>query len=64
MLLHGRVVEHNNQPVAGAMVGVWRANTSGKHIHEDDAFNAPLYPNFTGGGRVVTDANAASPLPL
>jgi protocatechuate 3,4-dioxygenase, beta subunit len=57
MLLHGRVVDQDGNPVAGAMVEVWHANASGKYIHEDDGFNAPLDPNFTGGGRVVTDAD-------
>ena len=57
LLLHGRVVDECDSPVAGAMVEVWHANASGKYIHEDDAFNAPFDPNFTGGGRVVTDAD-------
>lgn len=40
MLLHGRVVDEDGNPVAGAMVEVWHANASGKYIHEDDGFNA------------------------
>ena len=56
-LLHCRVVDEDEQPVAGAMVEVWHANASGKYIHEDDSFNAPFDPNFTGGGRIVTDAD-------
>jgi protocatechuate 3,4-dioxygenase, beta subunit len=57
LLLHGRVVDEVRSPVVGAMVEVWHANASGKYIHEDDGFAAPLDPNFIGGGRVVTDAD-------
>jgi protocatechuate 3,4-dioxygenase beta subunit len=38
------------------VVEVWQANAAGRYIHARDQWDAPLDPNFTGVGRVVTDA--------
>src|SRR4029434_3622096 len=35
----------------------WQCNSTGRYIHERDQHNAPLDPNFTGKGQVVTDAD-------
>ena len=55
IVVRGRVVDQNGKPVPGTLIEVWHANASGKYIHEDDAFNAPLDPNFAGSGRLLTD---------
>lgn len=34
---------------------LWQANAAGKYVHEMDDHIAPLDPNFTGQGRLVTD---------
>jgi len=54
--VEGRVVDEDGAPVAGAVVEIWQANSSGKYIHESDRYQAPLDPNFTGQGRLLTDA--------
>jgi len=36
-------------------VEVWQANAAGRYRHERDQHPAPLDPNFTGGGRCITD---------
>jgi protocatechuate 3,4-dioxygenase, beta subunit len=55
--VHGRIIDEDGTPVPGALVEIWHANTAGKYIHEDDAFDAPLDPHFPGSGRVVTNAD-------
>jgi protocatechuate 3,4-dioxygenase beta subunit len=52
----GRVTNEDGSPLEGAVIEIWQANASGKYIHELDRFDAPLDPNFTGQGRLVTDA--------
>ena len=52
----GRVLDEDARPVANTVVEIWQANSAGRYIHSKDGWNAPLDPNFTGAGRVVTDA--------
>jgi protocatechuate 3,4-dioxygenase beta subunit len=52
----GRVMDEDGAPVGGAVVEIWQANACGKYIHELDRYNAPLDPNFTGQGRLITDS--------
>jgi len=52
----GRVVDQDGAPLAGAVIEIWQANSAGKYIHEMDRHEAPVDPNFTGQGRLVTDA--------
>ena len=51
----GRVLEEEGRPVANALVEVWQANAAGRYFHRSDNHPAPLDPNFTGGGRCLTD---------
>lgn len=52
----GRVLDEDARPVANTLVEIWQANSAGRYIHSKDGWDAPLDPNFTGAGRVVTDA--------
>ena len=52
----GRVLDEDARPVANTVVEIWQANSAGRYIHSKDGWDAPLDPNFTGAGRVVTDA--------
>jgi protocatechuate 3,4-dioxygenase, beta subunit len=52
----GRVLDEDGAPVADAVLEIWQANSAGKYIHEMDRHEAPIDPNFTGLGRLVTDA--------
>ena len=42
--------------MTNALLELWQANASGRYKHPVDNHDAPLDPNFTGFGRVVTDA--------
>src|SRR5690348_563297 len=52
----GRITDEDGSPIAGAVVEIWQANSAGKYIHDMDRHNAPMDPNFTGEGRLITDA--------
>jgi protocatechuate 3,4-dioxygenase beta subunit len=41
--------------VPNTLVEIWQANAAGRYVHVVDQHAAPLDPNFTGAGRVVTD---------
>jgi protocatechuate 3,4-dioxygenase, beta subunit len=53
----GRVLDEFSRPQAGILVEIWQANAAGRYIHKTDQHDAPLDPNFFGGGRCVTDDN-------
>jgi len=57
IVVSGRVLDENSKPVAHALVEMWQANASGRYAHAVDDHDAPLDPNFTGCGRVLTDAD-------
>ncbi|MFN2577645.1 MAG: hypothetical protein ABR607_08145 [Pyrinomonadaceae bacterium] len=54
--LTGRVMNLKGEPVRGAKVSIWQANTHGRYSHKSDANPAPLDPNFQGFGVQITDA--------
>jgi protocatechuate 3,4-dioxygenase beta subunit len=55
IIVSGRVLDENGRPVAHSLVEIWQANAAGRYPHKNDNHDAPLDPNFTGGGRTVTD---------
>lgn len=56
IFVHGRVLDEDGRPVRGALVEVWQANAAGRYRHKVDGHHAPLDPNFSGAGRMITDA--------
>lgn len=48
----GRILNRNGEPVSGASVTIWQANTFGRYRHPDDANPAPLDPNFVGSADI------------
>ena len=55
IVVSGRVLDEDGRPVRGALIEMWQANAGGRYRHEVDQHPAPLDPNFSGGGRVLTD---------
>ena len=55
IVVFGQVRDSGGRPVPDTLVEVWQANSAGRYAHARDSWPAPLDPNFTGGGRVVTD---------
>jgi protocatechuate 3,4-dioxygenase beta subunit len=54
--LAGRVLDDNGKPVANTLIEIWQCNSAGRYLHGGDQHDAPLDPNFTGGGRLLTDS--------
>src|SRR5580658_1121480 len=57
IIVTGRVVDDRSKPVPKTLVEIWQTNAAGRYFHNKDDHRAPLDPNFTGGGRALTDAN-------
>jgi protocatechuate 3,4-dioxygenase, beta subunit len=55
IVVHGRVLDEDERPVRNTLVEIWQCNAAGRYVHSVDQHPAPLDPNFTGAGRVVTD---------
>jgi len=55
IVVAGRVLDGDGQPIPRTLVEVWQANAAGRYRHPGDNWPAPIDPNFTGAGRTVTD---------
>jgi protocatechuate 3,4-dioxygenase beta subunit len=55
IVVAGRIVDGDGQPVRGQLVEIWQANAAGRYVHKRDQHPAPVDPNFTGLGRCLTD---------
>jgi len=54
IIVTGRVLDAAGRPLAGQLIEIWQANAAGRYAHKVDQHNAPLDPNFFGGGRCLT----------
>jgi len=57
IIVHGRVLDSDGRAVPDTLVEVWQANAAGRYRHSNDTWPAPIDPNFTGAGRVLTDSD-------
>ncbi len=57
IIVEGRVLDESGRPVPSTLIEVWQANAAGRYAHKSDGWNAPLDPNFSGGGRTLTDSD-------
>jgi protocatechuate 3,4-dioxygenase, beta subunit len=55
IVVSGRVLDTDGRPVRGTLLEIWQANAAGRYLHDGDRHPAPLDPNFSGAGRVLTD---------
>jgi len=55
IIVCGRVLDEGGCGVSNTLIEIWQANAAGRYAHEVDRHDAPLDPNFTGAGRVLTD---------
>ena len=56
MVVSGRVRDEDGRPMPHTLLEVWQANAAGRYLHRWDQHDAPLDPNFTGQGSMLTDA--------
>jgi len=54
ILLEGRIVDGDGQPLGDALIEIWQANAAGRYAHPEDKQAKPLDPRFRGFGRVKT----------
>jgi len=59
IIVHGTVMDEDGRGVPDTLVEIWQANSCGRYTHVNDQHPAPLDPNFTGSGRVATDARGS-----
>lgn len=51
----GKVTDESCNPITGALVMIWHANTHGKYTHEYDTNKIEDDPNFQGWGQMKTN---------
>jgi protocatechuate 3,4-dioxygenase beta subunit len=56
IIVAGQVLDEDGRPVPNTLVEIWQCNAAGRYMHARDDHPAPLDPNFSGAGRVMTDA--------
>ena len=56
IVVSGRVLDENARPLPQTLIEIWQANAAGRYLHKVDQHDAPLDPNFTGCGQVLTDS--------
>ena len=54
IIVSGRVLDEHERPIPDTLVEIWQCNAAGRYRHQNDNHDAPLDPNFTGTGRVLT----------
>jgi len=57
IVVEGRVLDEDGRPVPETLVEIWQANAAGRYAHKADGHDAPLDPNFSGAGRLLTGAD-------
>jgi protocatechuate 3,4-dioxygenase beta subunit len=55
----GRIRNLEGEPVCGARILIWQANSFGRYTHPNDLTQAPLDPNFHGFAEIVSDSSGA-----
>jgi protocatechuate 3,4-dioxygenase, beta subunit len=59
IIVQGRVLDQDGRPLPGTLIELWQCNAAGRYHHPVDQHDAPLDPNFTGVGQVVTGADGS-----
>jgi len=57
IIVTGRLLDDRGKPIRNALIEIWQANSAGRYKHKVEQHDAPLDPNFHGGGRTLTDEN-------
>lgn len=57
--VEGRVIDGDGSGVPDAIIEIWQANSHGKYAHPEDAQEKPSEEDFSGFGRIPTDARGA-----
>lgn len=55
-IIQGQLSDADGVPIPDGMIEIWQANSYGKYVHPLDQRDLPTEKNFTGFGRIPTDA--------
>jgi protocatechuate 3,4-dioxygenase alpha subunit len=55
IIIEGRVLDGDGDPVPDAMIEIWQANAEGRYDHREDTQEKLLDPDFHGFGRAGTN---------
>ena len=53
--ISGKITDEYGTPLPNVLIEIWQANAAGRYIHKAEIHDAPLDPNFLGGGRLLSD---------
>jgi protocatechuate 3,4-dioxygenase beta subunit len=57
IIVAGQVQDEDGRAVPHTLIEIWQCNAAGRYHNALDDHPAPLDPNFSGAGRMLTDAN-------
>lgn len=57
IVVSGKVLDEGGRSQPNTLIEIWQCNSAGRYIHVNDQHDAPIDPNFFGGGRCMTDEN-------
>ena len=57
IIIKGKVINRNGNPLKGIIIEIWQANASGKYRDKNDTHDAAIDPNFLGYGVTKTNSN-------
>ena len=57
ILLKGRMMNRDGQPLAGHRIEIWQCDVNGRYLHPRDRRNIPYDTGFQGFGHDITDNN-------
>ena len=53
--ISGKITDEYGTPLPNVLIEIWQANAAGRYIHKAEIHDAPLDPNFLGGGRLLSN---------
>ena len=57
IIVSGHVMDEDGRAIPHTLIEIWQCNAAGRYRHAKDNHPAPIDPNFSGGGRTLTDAD-------
>jgi len=59
IIISGRIIDIDGQPVKDALIDIWQADKNGRYLHDDAPESAPLDENFQYWAQLKSDENGA-----
>ena len=59
LLVKGRVLDTNGNPIKNALIDIWQADKNGRYLHEDAPETSPLDQNFQYWAKIKTSEDGS-----